>query len=131
MGNVSRGLQLTQSSQVGLPAAQLYTSTETLTHGVAISIWYRRVALFFLTLSTFFSRLRGCNTRRGAHTCLSPVSILFRFSRGCLSPPRQRLQSGSAHSFLRSNVFSPLLCSDRTLLVYQLLDGIVPQSTVL
>merc|ERR1712224_780616 len=45
-------------------------------------------------------------------TWLSPVSILFRFSRGCLSPPRQRLQSGSAHSLLRSNVFSPLLCSD-------------------
>ena len=36
--NVSCGFQLTPAVQVGLPAAQLYSSTEAFTHGVAISI---------------------------------------------------------------------------------------------
>ena len=36
--NVSCGLQLTQPAQVGLAAAHMYTNTEAITHGVAISI---------------------------------------------------------------------------------------------
>ena len=36
--NVGCGLQLTQPAQVGLAAAQMYSTTEAFTHGVAISI---------------------------------------------------------------------------------------------
>ena len=36
--NVSCGLQLTPAAQVGLPAAQLYSTMEAFTHGVALSL---------------------------------------------------------------------------------------------
>ena len=49
-------LQLTQPAQVGLAAAQMY-STDAFTNGVAISISRRSVASLF---DTFFDFIKGC-----------------------------------------------------------------------
>ena len=54
--NVSCGLQLNQPAQVGLAAAQMY-STDAFTNGVAISISRRSVASLF---DTFFDFIKGC-----------------------------------------------------------------------
>ena len=54
--NVSCGLKLSQPAQVGLAAAQMY-STDAFTNGVAISISRRSVASLF---DTFFDFIKGC-----------------------------------------------------------------------
>ena len=58
--NVSSGLKLTQTAQVGLAAAQMY-STDAFTNGVAISISRRSVAsLFDIFFDTFFDFIKDC-----------------------------------------------------------------------